>query len=150
MSFRTRTNPTLSLSYSNHIPSQYLIQKLTKYGTINVSSIELTAIDFISYCNTIGGLQESVEAIKALISKLDFKRLNIDIFEFRTAANIQRLGYIIENVIGMPEMAQPLHDLLDVRYNKVYARNLLASALPATHTNINKRWQLDINVELNG
>ena len=143
-----KTFPRPVFFKSKHYPSPYIIQKHKKYTTLNVPTAELLAVDLISYAHAIGGLQESVNALKILTAKLDFKRLNIDIFEFRTASNIQRLGYIIENVLGMAEMAQPLHDLLDVRYNKVYARNLLASALSATHTNINKRWHLDVNVEL--
>ena len=103
----------------------------------------------VTYPNVTGSLQSSVDALKVLTPKLNFRRLKEDIFEYRTAANIQRLGYIIENVMGMPAKAQPLHDLLDKRYNNVYARNLLASSLSKT-LNINKRWQLDVNIELNG
>ena len=145
-----KTSPRPRFLKNKLHPAPYVVSTKTKYGKLNIPTAELLGIDFISYAHTIGGLQESVNALKILTTKLDFERLNADIFEFRTAANIQRLGYIIENVLGMAEMAQPLHDLLDVRYNKVYARNLLASALSATHTNINKRWHLDVNVELNG
>jgi len=130
-------------------PLPYIIKKETKYGKLNLASAELLAVDFVAYNHAIGGLPASVEALKVLSSKLNFRRLKDDIFEYRTAANIQRLGYIIENVLGMPAKAQPLHDLLDKRYNKVYARNLLASALPKSG-NIDKRWQLDINIDLKG
>ena len=142
-----KTVPALSLNYTKHVPSSYIYTKETRFGYIKFATAELTAIDLVTYIDSIGGLQASVDALKVLSSKLNFRRLNDDIFEYRSAANVQRLGYIIENVLGKPAKAQPLHDLLDKRYNKVYARNALASALPLSHK-IDKRWQLDVNIEL--
>ncbi len=142
-----KTSPPLSLSYSRLIPYSYIFNKETKYGNINIATAELTAIDLVTYIDATGGFQAIVEALKALSSKLNFRRMKEDIFEYRTAANIQRLGYIIENILDMPAKAQPLHDLLDKRYDKFYARNLLAPALPKSG-NIDKRWQLDVNIEL--
>ena len=130
-------------------PAPYVIEKEVKYGKLNLPTAELLAVDLVAYTHAIGGIQASVNALRVLCSKLNFRKLHDDIFEYRSAANIQRLGYIIENVLGKPAKAQPLHDLLDKRYNKIYARNALASALPLSHK-IDKRWQLDVNVELEG
>ena len=143
------TKPSAYFVNSASVPSSYIINKETRYGSFRLATRELLAIDLITYPNVLGSLQASVNVLKVLLPRLNFRRLQEDIFKYRTAANIQRLGYIIENVLDKPAKAQPLHDLLDKRYNKVYARNALASALPLSHK-IDKRWQLDVNIELEG
>ena len=141
------TTPKLKHCYCNHFPKPYVYTRKTKFGKLNVATAELLAIDLISHSNTIGGLQESVRLLDVIKSKLNFRRLQEDIFEYKSIANVQRLGYIIENVLGKPAKAQPLYELLSKRCDFLQKKSL-ALGLPTDGCDFDKRWAILVNEEL--
>jgi predicted transcriptional regulator of viral defense system len=91
-----------------------IVQKKTPAGYIDVSSPELTALDFFDYLHKFGInriatiLQELSEEMKsAALSKIAKQYLN-------TAA-IQRLGYVLEHVTETGKLLDTLHKTLEKR-----------------------------------
>lgn len=142
-----QTMPKMKLCYSINFPTPYIYTSKTKFGKLNVATPELLALDIVAYKNAVGGLHESVRLLDVIKSKLNFRRLQEDIFEYRTEATMQRLGYIIENVLGKPAKAQPLHDLL-VKHRQVLPPNPLSLGQSIDGCPFDERWGVHVNEEL--
>ena len=91
-----------------------IIQKKTPAGYINVSSPELTALDFFDYIHKFGInrittiLQELSEAMKpATLMKIAR--------QYPNTAAIQRLGYILETVISTEKLSDTLWKVMNER-----------------------------------
>jgi predicted transcriptional regulator of viral defense system len=91
-----------------------IIQKKTQAGYINVSSPELTALDFFDYIHKFGLnrittiLQELVESMKPA-SLLKIAK------QYPNTAAIQRLGYILEKEISAKKLSDSLWKMLNER-----------------------------------
>jgi hypothetical protein len=106
-------------------------------------------LDLIYFENRIGGLERAAEIISEL--ELDFSKAGDRLLECFPSPVIQRLGYVLENVIGDKE-----------RGTEVYARaqdagigfrkTLLGprEKISAGEYKENTKWKLIINSELEG
>ncbi len=92
------------------IPQAYIQQKVTKTGYINISSPELTAMDLIFYQHEIGGLSRAGTVLNELAEELDFKRVTNDFFSFFPTTTVQRLGYILDEILDYKEIAKALYE----------------------------------------
>ena len=91
-----------------------IIQKKTQAGYINVSSPELTALDFFDYIHKFGinrittVLQELTEEMKPSVLAKVAKN-------FPNTAAIQRLGYILEKEVSAEKLSDSLWKVLNER-----------------------------------
>ena len=91
-----------------------IIQKKTPAGYINVSSPELTALDFFDYIHKFGinrittVLQELSEEMKPLLLLKIARR-------FPNTAAIQRLGYILDTIVSTEKLSDALWKALSER-----------------------------------
>jgi predicted transcriptional regulator of viral defense system len=112
-------------------------------GYFNVSSPELTAFDLLDRIRRFGlnhittVLQELHETMKVpALKKIAVLNNNI--------ANIQRLGYILENFTEDMKLADTLHKILDKqKYSPVGL-----SPLKGRKGTIDKRWLIIVNTEI--
>ena len=95
-------------------PQDGIIQKKTPAGYINVSSPELTALDFFDYIHKFGInrittiLHELAEAMKPA-SLLKIAK------QYPNTAALQRLGYILEKEISVKKLSDSLWKALNER-----------------------------------
>lgn len=79
---------------------------------IYYSNAELTAIDIVHYEQYIGGLSRAATILDELAEKLDFRRASDNLFNYTSIATIQRLGYILDDILEQKEIAEVLHSEL--------------------------------------
>ncbi len=115
----------------------------TKTGYVSVSNQQYTALDLIRYNSELGGLNSVVPVIAELYKVMS------PTFLVQAAKNyeltvVQRLGFILES-LGATAFSDRLNSwLLDQRPRLTKLR----SDLPAEESEINHRWKLKVNEDL--
>ena len=130
--------------YRSVIPMEYVEQRQTRTGTINVSGPELTAIDLVMYQERAGSITRAATVLAELVEKTDFSRLGTEFVKVAPVACFQRLGYILEDVLGEQEAADAVYDLL----KKAQVRFQAAALKPGKATagsEKNSRWKILVN-----
>ena len=118
-----------------------VIQKKTPAGRIYVSSPELTAFDLLDNIHQFGInriitiLMELYEVM--LPSKLSKISKLVD-----NKTNIQRLGFILENVIGEKKLSNTLYQII----LKSHFTKVPLSPLKTKNGDLNEKWKIITNV----
>lgn len=129
------------------IPQSYIQQKATKTGYINISSPELTAMDLIFYQHEIGGLSRAGTVLNELAEDLDFNRVESDFFSFFPSTTVQRLGYILDEILNYKEIAETLYKK-GLRAGLSFRKTRLKPENGTNQSTHNKLWKLVINEEI--
>jgi len=123
--------------------SEWVDQKKTEVGYVNVSSPELTAIDLVHHHKKIGGLNRIIPILEDLVESMKVSRLT-SIANDSALPTIQRLGYMLEQ-LG----EQKLSDALAKTINK---NKTNTAPLSLSHKNkkgkLDDKWNLQLNAEL--
>lgn len=114
---RSINNNKLKVSFfsKNTWNQDDIVQKTTDAGYLNVSSPELTALDLLAYVDKIGAnrvvtvLEELAQAMKATALSKTAKR-------YPNTPVIQRLGYILDKVLGEEKLSDSLLKILNERH----------------------------------
>ena len=125
-----------------NIPALYVEKLKTQAGDINVSSPLLTALDLVRHETSVGGLSRVATVLDGLVHKLDFTKAGQDLFDNFSMAVVQRLGYILDIVLGEKECA-------DFLYRKVHERGFrrvaLKSGKPVHEAVYDAKWKIWVN-----
>lgn len=107
--FVVTMRPRLSLSdtprrsikwvYRSEWPKDFLCEKNGETGAIVFSNAELTALDLVRFEQYAGGLSAVASILAELLESTHFANAAAGVFNFSNAATIQRLGFIVENVL---------------------------------------------------
>lgn len=128
-------------------PKEYIIQKKTDSGYVNVSSPILTCVDIINYNKTIGGLNRAATIINELSEVINVEDINRGILNIGGKTDLQRLGYIWEYEVSRLELANELFFLL-----KELQTNLRSCKLNNSKENkdgkIQNRWKINVNTTI--
>ncbi len=89
-----------------------LMQKKVDTGFINVSSPELTALDLVYYFSQSGGLNRVATVLEELSESIDASKLLDTARRFYPKSAVQRLGFLLENILGMRDLSDPLKEYL--------------------------------------
>jgi predicted transcriptional regulator of viral defense system len=119
-------------------------------GYLKVATPELVALDLLSYPNHAGGLNHIATVFSELIEKLDAVKLINLAKDINAEHQLQRIGYIIENIEVMDE------NHADVMINALAAHVLvrkqkylpLASEIPKIGYPRCKKWRIIENTEI--
>jgi hypothetical protein len=125
----------------------YIQQKATKTSYINISGPELTAMDLVFYQHEIGGLSRVGTVLEELVEELDFKKVNKDFFSLFPSTTVQRLGYILEEILGYREIAKVLYDK-GIQAGLSFRKTPLKPENDTSSATYNKLWKLIINEEI--
>lgn len=120
-----------------------IIQKTSKAGYMNVSSPELTALDLLFYADKIS-LNSAVTVIQELVQEMKLASLVKTVKKYPHTAVIQRLGYILDKVLGEEKMAESLSKILSER--SVFT--VLLSIKKEKKGSINERWKIIENIRI--
>lgn len=97
---------------NSSINPKFIEKRNSRLGTVNVSSAELTALDLIANEKKVGGLNRVCTVLNDLAESLEASKFDEDFFELYPAPIYQRLGYILENILGE-------NDLADILFKKL-------------------------------
>ena len=89
-----------------------IVQRKVDTGYINVSSPELTALDLVYYFDQSGGLNRVATVLEELSESIDPVKLLEAAKRYSPVTAVQRLGFLLENVLGMQNLSDPIKDYL--------------------------------------
>jgi predicted transcriptional regulator of viral defense system len=132
------------------IPHPFIKQVMTKSGYVKVSNPELTAMDLLLYVREIGGVNRAATVLNELAEVMDFSHAGQDFFSYFNAAIVQRLGYILENVLEQAELADMLYQkakAANVKFRK-YPVKVTPKGVKLSDYPVNAKWQIIINEQI--
>lgn len=110
-------------------------------GQIAFSNAELTAVDLVRYSGSAGGLSSVATVLAELREATDFSGAGQSVFKTADLADVQRLGYIYDVLLGDGAQAETIHDeLLSLRRDLKPV--VLNPGLPSEDAEINRRWKV--------
>ena len=140
-------NNVLEWVYRKTIPEKFLQVKNSETGVIRFSNPELTAIDLVQYEKHIGDLSRAATVLEELAEQTDFSKASEGLFDCTSVATVQRLGFVLENILEQQQQADILYDQL-----RIYGKRL--NYVPLSTRSRKKtgqkdtRWKIDINTEI--
>ncbi|MDR0811208.1 MAG: type IV toxin-antitoxin system AbiEi family antitoxin [Paludibacter sp.] len=120
-----------------------IIQKKTISGYINVSTPELTAFDLLDNIKKFG-INRITTILQELYEEMLPSRLSKIAKLIDNKANMQRLGYILETVVGAEKLANPLYKIL----SKTTFVPVPLSPVKTRRGMINNKWKIIINMKI--
>ena len=144
----TTKNDDLLWVYRPCVPEAFLKRKNSETGTILYSNAELTAIDLIQYEQHIGGLSRAATVLSELVENTNFSdAASSGLFNQTTIPTIQRLGFILDDVLGETEQADILYGQLCV-YAPKFKFQYLSRRMSKMTNETNSRWKILINANI--
>lgn len=140
-------NNILDWIYRKDIPEKFLHVKNSETGTVRFSNPELTAIDLVQYEKHIGGLSRAATVLEELTEQTDFSKISNELFDYTSVSVIQRLGFILENILTQNEQADLLYQQLLI-YGKRLNYTPLSTSSLNKRTGRDTRWKIYINTEI--
>ncbi len=129
------------------ISENSLENKKTETGFLKVSSPELTAADIVQFHKRIGGLNRAVAVLEELAEAINIEKLNQEFLRETPTSVIQRLGYLLEMVVGLEEIPEKLYQCaqdLNINFFPV----LLNSLEKSRGFSAVNRWKVIVNAEV--
>lgn len=139
----------LKINYitKRNIPESLLEKRKTESGYVNVSNPELTAIDLVYYNNRIGGINRAASVLNELADVMKPERITGELIEIFSVPSIQRLGYILDVVLGQGILADKLFCEAQ-NLKKEFFRQPLKAGEEKTGFSTNDRWKIIINTDI--
>jgi predicted transcriptional regulator of viral defense system len=138
--------PILFLAKAS-IPKSHLIEQRAGFNKVSLSSPELTAVDLVCYENRIGGLDRVVDIISEM--ELDFNKPKDDFWRICQPPVIQRLGYILENVLGLEDSGAALYSRVRAAGIEFRKTLLDPKRKPLSNESVSdNKWKIVANCEL--
>lgn len=148
ISFSRSLNRQLNWHYRPSIPMEFIERRKTDTGYMNISSPELTAFDLVQHSSACGGLSSVATVLAELSESIDFSKSEGRVLSSTSCATIQRLGYILNAVIGQNKIADVLHEYWLQRFKRA---NYVPLSLDNPYGNCpgrDKRWKVLVNAEV--
>lgn len=133
--------------FSQGIPPELLKEFKTPSGYIQVSSPEVTALTLVQYAGRIGGLSRVLTVLEELLEACHFDHMPNSILSCVPLPCFQRLGYMIEVLLGDEEKSKSQYTFLKT-YHRPLQKSLWSLESPVKTGVVNKRWKLIINETL--
>jgi predicted transcriptional regulator of viral defense system len=116
-------------------------------GYFYISSPELTAIDLVRFPNKSGQLDNIATVLNELIEYIKIQKLKTLCEKGGTPTSaIQRLGYILDVVLGEKKLSACLHKILTKRKVQIIPLSLGKPVKTGSLTNI--KWNLKVNTRV--
>ena len=132
--------------YKETIPSSLLCEKAGEAGPVTYSNAELTALDLVQFEQHSGGLSIVATILGELLEHTDFTGAAASSFRYCKKTTIQRLGYIVESVLGDTKQGQIIFAELG-KFNQ-NLRYVALSPRGDSKGIRNERWKLIINAQI--
>ena len=143
-----KKNVRLQFVARRNFPTDDLLEmRKTQTGYVRISSALLTAADIIQYEKEIGGLNRACTVLNDLTESLDFSKVPESFFDFVNTATIQRLGYLLENVLKSTDLANQLYEKA-ILANCNFQRVLLKIGKTIEPKIQDKKWKIIINTNI--
>jgi len=145
---RSTTKEGLKINYvvKSNLEKSIIENKKSRTGYIKISTPEQTAVDLIYFQNRIGGLNRASTIIFELTESMNAQGLKNTLSNCsRANATLQRLGFILENVVNRNDLADVVSNFLA---NKKLFRVPLKSSENKKGFAVNSKWKVIENSKI--
>jgi len=148
-SLRSTLKKGTKINFNNKatILQQFTEQRKTPTGFIQISTAELTATDLIQFENEIGGINRAATVLNELAESCIFSKLSPEFFQYVPTPVIQRLGYLLDDVLEFHKQADDLY-LCTKTHQISFRKTPLKNKNPVTNCETNKKWKIIINEQI--
>ncbi len=129
------------------IHKQFVQTKKIDTGYYNISSPEMTAADLIHYSRQVGGMNRVATVINELADEMNPQQLNKALVKAISLATLQRLGYLLDEVLDRKELADQLYKVA-MEAKIVFLRIPMAVNADRKQIVFSKKWQIDNNIKI--
>jgi len=129
------------------IPVTFLETKKTESGYLTLSNPVLTATDLFQFERRVGGLNRIATVLNELAEEIKPRDFSLALIESTPVAALQRLGYILDNVIERKDLANGLYQALKQAKTNLF-RIPLKGSVPAKGFSSDERWKVIVNTEI--
>ena len=140
-------NVTIDWFYREGLPEDALITKNTETGTIRISNPLLTAADLVQYQQHAGGLSRVATVLEELSEQIDVNKQFAPVATYVKKVVWQRLGYILEKILGEKKKADDLYEQLRTSLG-YFKFQPLSTSVEDNSSSRDRRWKININVEI--
>ena len=140
-------NVTIDWFYREQFPEESLITKNTETGIIRISNPLLTAADLVQYQQHVGGLSRVATILEELVEQIDVKSQFAPLTSCVKKVVWQRLGYLLENVVGEIGLSDDLYEQLQ-SLSGALKYQPLSTSTDNNPSERNSRWKININVQI--
>jgi len=129
------------------IPEQFVLAKPGEDGDILYSNAELTALELVQYEQKSGGLSQVATVLRELLEHTDFAHASEGVFQVCKDTAIQRLGYLVENVLGEERQGEVIyHEWTRCCPAPHFIKLSTRSSEAVSHRD--ERWKIDVNTTI--
>lgn len=113
----------INFCYKKKWAEEDIMERKTDTGYLKVSSAELTALDLVYYYDKIGGFNRVATVLEELVENMEPEKLVATAKRYGQIATVQRLGFLLDEVIVKKALTSPLLEYLRmVKYYPVLLR----------------------------
>ena len=127
----------------SHWKQEFVVQKKTQTGFVNVSSPELTALDLCTYIWKFG-VNRVTTILMELYEEMKVSRLKKVAKEYDNISSLQRLGYILDNFTENKKLINAVYAVLQDK--KLYYVPL--SPKKEKRGEYNQKWKIIVNMQV--
>lgn len=123
--------------------TNFIKQQKTDAGYINISSPALTALDLVFYSGRIGGINRAATVLAELVVELNPDILIKTAENFSQTTTLQRLGFLLEEILQETTIADALYSVLS---NRKYYPAQLNPKKDSENQKAPNRWKIIPNI----
>ena len=149
MSASRRKNPLVAWRYRESIPESFVIERKGEYDRVRYSNPALTSLDLVRFENAAGGLSRVASVLYEFADGIDFAEASSSgLLEAASIPVAQRLGFILDEVLGFREPADSLFCQLKMFSHGRLKCVPLDRNCPAREAMRNRKWNVSVNCEI--
>ena len=138
---------TIDWLYRKTIPSEFVLARNGENGKLMYSNAELTAVDLIRYVDRAGGFSFVATVLAELKEETDFSNAANGVFRTACIADIQRLGYVYDEVLCDHVQAAAIYDQLRMMTKELDSVTLSPSSREEVLSR-SARWKVLVNTDI--
>lgn len=139
----------LKLNYISRkdIPASLIEIRKTEAGYLKISNPVLTATDLIQYAKRVGGINRVAAVLAEFAERIQADAFDETLLQHVPVTALQRLGYLLEQVVGNQLLADALYSALQKINTPLFRIPLKASATVKGFI-ADERWKVIVNTDI--
>lgn len=129
------------------IPSELTRTIKTQFSSMVVASPEYTALSLVQYGKAAGGLSHVLTVLEELTEACRFETMPDCMRDYIPTPCFQRLGYLLEGLLGETAAGEALHDYLMAGLSKPLRKTKLDPQSTLPPIGYDARWKVIINAQ---
>jgi len=126
--------------------TSFVTDQKTESGYLKISSPELTSLDLIFFQERVGGFNRVATILEELSNRIKPNSLRDCAKEYHVISVIQRLGFLLECVLGKVDLVTPLKKYL--HQTQYFPLVFNSSALLNPEFQIENDWKIIMNTSV--